>query len=91
MLTKNTTKVEYLTHLAEAYLGSARFGGNNAILMHMVKVQNMDSGNAWLEHRAKLLAADANPARAAAIGVLAQELAGHVAADFVNSGKEQAR
>jgi uncharacterized protein (DUF885 family) len=91
MLTEHTTKVQYLTHLAEAYLGSARFGGNNAILMHMVKVQNMNSTDQWAAHRAKLLAAQANPARAATIGVLAQELAGHVAADFVNSGKEQVR
>ena len=53
-LTEHTTQREWLVELADSYAASAKFGGNGAILNHLVKVHNMREED-WPAHRDGLL------------------------------------
>ncbi len=74
-LTETTTQREYLVVLAESYARSAKFGGNRAILSHLVKVADMEGRpELWAAHRDQLLGVQRDPVRQEVIRELADEL-----------------
>lgn len=76
-LTAATTRKQWLTSLAQAYLAAAPNGGNAAILRQMGKVQDMPDAD-WPAYRAQRLAARNAPGRAQAISRMVGEIMGDV-------------
>lgn len=72
-LTEQTTRWEYLQQIAQSYAGTAKFGGNTAILEHVCKLHYMLDAD-WPAHREKLLASRNDPARCACISNMVAEV-----------------
>jgi len=72
-LTPESTRQDYHVRLADSYARSAPYGGNQAILDHLVKVARM-SDAAWPAHRAGLLQASGRAVTSGVVAELAEEL-----------------
>jgi len=72
-LTAETKREDWATYLGEQWELTRPHGGNDAVRNHWQKVLRM-TATEWEQHRAEMLAADANPERQRAIRAMSLEL-----------------